>query len=397
MSRKLMLYLCLGISGLFLLPVITYGQKADTIKIGHLDPYVGPYAAYGGDSEQGMRLCFDEVGWKVAGKKIELINGDTEANPKVALDKLKKLKEYDKIDILTGVTSSAVGLAIWDYIVSNRIPWIQSTACGDDVFSFTKRSKYIYRAMYSLAAEESIVAYGAYDAGYKKGIIGAADYAGGYATAKVFKTAFKEKGGEIVQEFYPPLGTADYSPYLTSLKVREGDFVWVFLAGADGARFITQYRQYGLEKTPLFTSSHAIAAEVLPSVGDAALGVIGSSHWFPSLDTPENKKFVMAYKGKFNQDPSLRSFHGYVGARVIVEALKVTKGDVSDLENFLKAVGRVSFQTPNGRFEFEPETNTVIQDYYLVKVVKKDSGLDYEILKKYPRGKAGPWGPKLYP
>lgn len=178
--------------------------------------------------------------------------------------------------------------------------------------------------------------------------------------------------------------------------MREGDFVWVFLAGADGARFITQYRQYGLENSLIYIEP-CYCCRSSTSVGDAALGVIGSSHWFPSLDTPENKKFVMAYKGKFNQDPSLRSFHGYVGARVIVEALKVTKGDVSDLENFLKAVGRVSFQTPNGRFEFEPETNTVIQDYYLVKVVKKDSGLDYEILKKYPRGKAGPWGPKLYP
>ena len=75
-------------------------EASDTIKIGALLPATGVYASLGENLLNGMNLYFEENNWEVAGKKIEIIHEDTEADPQVALRKLRKLMDQDNIDIL---------------------------------------------------------------------------------------------------------------------------------------------------------------------------------------------------------------------------------------------------------------------------------------------------------
>ena len=60
-----------------------HGQ--DTIKVGVIAAFSGPFADYGGQIEAGMKAYMKEHGDTVAGKKIELVTRDTKGPaPEVA-------------------------------------------------------------------------------------------------------------------------------------------------------------------------------------------------------------------------------------------------------------------------------------------------------------------------
>ena len=89
---------------------------ARTIKIGMIQPLSGVFTENGNQNKNGFFLKMKEAGFKVGEHKIEVILEDDEARPAVGVTKVKKLVEKDKVDITTGSVSSAVAMAVRDYI-----------------------------------------------------------------------------------------------------------------------------------------------------------------------------------------------------------------------------------------------------------------------------------------
>ena len=58
--------------------VMTAGTaSAETIKVGLVAPFSGPFAAYGAQMYAGIKAYFHLNGDEVAGKKVEVIRRDT--------------------------------------------------------------------------------------------------------------------------------------------------------------------------------------------------------------------------------------------------------------------------------------------------------------------------------
>jgi branched-chain amino acid transport system substrate-binding protein len=115
------------------------------------------------------------------------------------------------------------------------------------------------------------------------------------------------------------------------------------------------------------------------------VGAITGLHWALSLDTPENREFVTAYKAKFNKTADVFAVQGYDTAHVLVDALNAVQGKTSDKEAFLKAVAAVTFKSPRGDFKFDSATNNVINPIYIRELVK-DPQLGYtnKVLSSVP-------------
>jgi branched-chain amino acid transport system substrate-binding protein len=190
-----------------------------------------------------------------------------------------------------------------------------------------------------------------------------------------FARVFCFRGGQIVQEQYAPLGTADYGPYLNNID-RKVDAVIVFTPGADGLRFMRQYIETGLKaRIPLMDIYGQSTYEPnLAQVGDAALGIFSALHYSAAIKTPENEKFVKAYRAKTSRIPADNGPDGYVGARAIAEAAKALNGKVEDGEKFVAALRQVKFDSPKGPIAIDQFGN-VIQSQYVRKVEKV--GSDY--------------------
>ena len=375
-----------AIIGIFLFSPTFAGQgvaaPAEPIKIGFMAPYVGVFAKLGNDLRNGFKLYLEEIGYKAAGRQIVLIDEDDEGKAEVGLVKARKFVEKDRVNIMAGIVSSGVAYAIKDYVISKKVPLVLVSAAAAKLTQ-EQRNPYIFRVSMANGQEELVAAWYAYTKlGARKVIMMAPDYSAGHEKVAGFSKIFKSLGGEIVEGIYPPLGTTDYAPYLGKLTKSVGkvDRVWAFFAGSDAIRFINQYEELGLkDKIKLWVDGGTVDEAILPSMKEAALGVDNYCHYAPTLDTPENKRFVKAYQQKYGEIPAQLADQGYVGAKAIVKAIEAVKGKVENQEAFLKALKGVKFEAPRGAFKFDDHQN-VIFNVYVRRVVKEDGKYFNQVL-----------------
>ncbi|MGH7845215.1 MAG: ABC transporter substrate-binding protein [Candidatus Binatia bacterium] len=365
---------------------VGFAATESPVRIGFLTPFVGVYAKIGKDMDNGFKLDLEQIKHQAGGRNIVLHAEDSEAKPDVGLSKARKLVEKDQVHVLAGIIHSGVAYAIRDYVTGNRIPLVITNA-GAERLTSADRSPYIFRVSFSNGQQDRAGGwYAATKAKMRRMILLAPDYSAGHEKAAGFKKTFTAAGGQAVAEIYPPLGSQDFAPFLAQVIAKAGqtDGVWAFFAGSDSIRFINQFAEYGLkEKTKLFVLGDTVDDSILPSMGDAASGVVSYLHYALTLDTPANKRFVAEYRKKYHEDPSMFSEQGYVGARAIVEAMNAVKGDLERKDNFLAALRRVQFEAPRGAFKFD-EFQNVINPVYIRKTEKSGARLHSVVIDKIP-------------
>ncbi|HWT05586.1 MAG TPA: ABC transporter substrate-binding protein, partial [Xanthomonadales bacterium] len=91
--------------------VIAAGGGA-TVKIGHIDGFSGVYAAASQSQQHGMEVAIAEQMRKSNRIKYEVIKGDDANKAATGTTEAKRLISQEKVDVLTGCLSSAVGLAV---------------------------------------------------------------------------------------------------------------------------------------------------------------------------------------------------------------------------------------------------------------------------------------------
>jgi branched-chain amino acid transport system substrate-binding protein len=366
-------------------------QTEKPIRLGVLNSFTGAIGYSAENNFNGMSVYFDSINWTVAGRKIELIKEDDQFNPQIGLQKAKKLIESDNVDLIVGVQASNVALAVLNYAKQQKVFYVVSGAGADAVT--WDRYPYLFRTSISAYQLSAPTAEWVYDNLGKEIVLVGADYAGGRDVIAEFKGPYLKKGGKVLKEMFPPLGTNDYSAYLTDIKSLNPPVTYDFLPGTDGMRFIRQYGEYGLlEKMPM-TGFTAIDSMTYSTLGKAAVGVISAVTYTDTVDNPESKKFVAEYSAKFKSLPDLFSDYGFVGARAIGEALKLTNGDTAK-DKLAAAMVEVKFDAPRGPFRFDPETHNPVQDIYICKVIERDGKITTAVL--YTAKQVQDPGKKIY-
>jgi len=375
---------------------VVFANAKDTIKIGTLLPYSGVYTVLGEEITNAMILAFEEVDNSINGKTIELIKGDTEVKPNIALQKARKLVSSDKVDILVGPVSSSVALAIRNLVVQSKTPLIIPNA-GANVLTGEKCSKFITRISFSNYQINAPMGTWLAESGVKSAFLLAPDYAAGKEMMSAFRTKFEEAGGEILGEEYTPFRkTKDFGPYLARVKNSGADAVYVFYAGGEAINFIKQAHSFGLGDVMKLTGAGWTTSPLfLPAQKDAAIGFIGSLNYVPSIDTEENKNFIKAYIDRFERSPSEFAVQGYDSARVIIKAIESLSGNIADKDKLAEAINAISITGPRGPLTIDPETNNVIQNIYIFEVVSSKNGPELKVLDTIEAVKAPGPGCKL--
>ncbi len=348
------------------------GSSASPVKIGVLLPYSKVYAALGESITNGMQLYFDSVNNVAGGRQITLIKEDEENDPQVSLTKTRKFIDSDKVDIFTGVVSTAIVYALRDLLDSTKTISLISNAGGNDL-TRKRKSPYIFRTSFTSWQVAYPLGAWVHKNVAKKVLLVAADYGFGRESAAAFKESFTQAGGTIVDELFPPFPSTDFGAFLPKIAAAKPEAIFAFFSGSDAVSFVKQFADYGLSKDVKITGSgFLVEQDVLPAQGAAANGAYSSLHWALTLDNAENKKFVSDYKTKFNKEADVFAVQGFDTARVIVEALNAVKGDTSNKDNLIQAISAVKFNSPRGPFVFDQATHNVNQFIYYRQV--KDNG-----------------------
>jgi branched-chain amino acid transport system substrate-binding protein len=369
MTSKLRGALC-GLSGL---AVLATGGAAlaqapkEPIKIGLINEVTGPLAVNGTEINEGIKLYWeDEMGNQVAGRPVSLIIADTEGKPDVGLTKTRKLVESDRVHLVLGPVSSAVAVAVRDYLQERKVAWVITQATANNLTA-EKASPTTFRsAMSSYQQEAAGGWYVAAKLGHKRIAVVGLDYVAGHEQTDGFIKTFMESGGQSVEKVLMPLGAVDVAPYITRVqsKVQDLDAVVAILWGPGAPQWLKAWTDYGLKgKLPLLTLGETVNETYLKTVGDAAVGIVSWLSYSPVLDTAENKRFVQAFGKKYRKDPVYNNHLGYLAAKAAGEAMKAVGANVEDQPRFLEALRRVRFEAPGGAFRFDEKQNAIIPTY----------------------------------
>src|SRR2546427_7609302 len=323
-----------GSLSLTALPLARPAAAAESIRVGYIGPQTGIFAQAGKDMLDGLKLAFEQVNYQAGGRKVELIEEDTEGNPATAQAKYRKLVQQDKIHVLTGVLLANIGYALVQPIERDTLPSIFLTTPDD----LTKRrpTKWLLRSNFSASQPmHPLGDYAAKTLKYKRVAAIAMDNPFGHECTGGFQRVFEDAGGRVVQKTWVPLNVLDFAPYLAQISRDVDAVVQVFVA-AQAVRFAKQYAEQGLkERLPLIGIGVFTDESALRSMGDEAIGIIGTSIWSPTLTNPANQAFMKLAEARLKRTPAY--FHAvmYSAGRWITDAAKAVDGKVEDRARFL--------------------------------------------------------------
>ena len=352
----------LGIAGAMSAPV-SPAVSQETLKIGVPTALTGTYAGLGNEAVRAVEFAVAEVNAKggVAGRKVEIKTLDTEAKPDVARKQAEKLA-LEGYKILTGTIASGEGLAMgpllerWDAIYV-------STINKSDKLTGDSCVPRMFRANHQDAQDAAVVRPWLGTRKEAKWAILAADIAWGRASGKSFVDAAKINKKEIVAEIYAPFGSNDYAPFIQQIKSSGAEGLWVALAGRDAINFATQAKEFGILDKVFVAGVSFVTDSNVKTLGATAKGIWGIINYSSTLDTPENKAFVAAWKNKHNgEEPA--SFEGetYLGMQVIFQAVEKAKS-VKPVD-VAKALRGGTFETVLGKVTLRAEDNQMILPNY---------------------------------
>lgn len=359
-------------------------HAADPIRVGFLTVRSGALAAGGKQMEDALRLFLKERNDTIAGRKVELIVGDTAGQPAVTKTKAQELVEKDKVHVIIGPLAAFEALAIDDYIRKSETPTISPSAAAEDMTQRKPNPWFVRAVGTSAQSSHAMGEYAAKTLKYKRVAIVGDDFAFGHETVAGFQRTFEENGGKVVQKLWSPLNVADYGAYIGQIRPNV-DAVYAAFAGGNGIKFLKQYNEYGLKgKIPVIASMTTVDEGILKQMGDEALGVVSSGWYTATTDNPANKKFVAAMNRDYKQDPGYYSMGAYGAALMLEQALKDVNGKVEDKQAFMAALRKVRpANEPRGNFSLDALGNPIM-DITIRKVERENGKLVNKVVKTYP-------------
>jgi branched-chain amino acid transport system substrate-binding protein len=357
-------------------------QAQEPIRIGFLTVRSGALAAGGKQMEEGIQLFLKERNHTIAGRKVELTIADTGGNPAGAKTKMQELVERNRVHVVIGPLAAFEAIAIDDYIRQSRTPTVSCSAAADDLTQRKLNPWFVRTVGTSSQSNHALGEYAAKTLGYKRVVIIADDFAYGHETAAGFQRVFEDNGGKVVQKLWPPLNVADYGSYIAQIK-QNADAVYAGFAGANGLRFLKQYKEYGM-KIPVLGSMTTADEGILRQMGDEALGVVTGGWYAAGLDTPENKRFVAAVNKEYGVDPGYYTLGAYSAAALVEAAAKAVNGRVEDKDAFMKALRNPgTVRDARGEWRLDQYGNPVMP-LYVRKVERRGGKLVNAVVQTYP-------------
>ncbi len=377
----------LTVAGVGVAPLSVTRAQTAPIKIGLLAPLTGVVASGGREMVEGVQFYLEQTNATIAGRKVELIIEDDASNPDTALQKARRLVEQANCHMLMGNLLANTGLAVASYVKGNGTPYFIPIIAADDLTQRQRIRNVIRVAGYTASAFTHPLGDWALKQGYKRIATISQDYTFGHEQCGGLAQVFTEGGGEIVQQFWHPLNTADFSPYLGQIAGLKLDALFAMETGADATRFIQQYSSFGLKsQIPLLGAMNATDQSVIRTLGPECDGIIAPAHFAEGSDNPVTTKFVQDYEAKYGKIPSLYGFSMYSGIMWVAKALEKMDGKVEDRETFIDTVLKTELDnSPLGKTVRFDAYGNPIYDVYIRKVARRADGKFWNVpMTSYP-------------
>lgn len=357
--------------------ILSTAAFADTIKVGVIGPFSGPFALQGKNFKAGIDAYMALNGQQVGGHDIQIIYRDVpQADPAQSKASAQELVVKDAVQYLAGFYFTPDAMAVTPLLEQANVPMVVMNAGTSAIVT---KSPLVLRTSFTMWQTSQPMAKVAFAQGFRKVITVVSDYGPGVDAETAFKSQFMADGGTVVEALRLPLSTNDFSAVMQRVKDSGADAVFAFLpSGPTTLGFVKAYNENGIAKAGirLLSPGDLTQEPDLPVLGDAAIGMQTTFHYSVSHDSDANRKFVAA-AGKAIGNPAELSFPAvgaYDGMHVIYEMIKATDGK-KDASKAVNAVKGMAWESPRGPVSIDPETRHITQNIYLREVSKSPNGM----------------------
>lgn len=327
-------------------------EKKTEIKIGSILPLTGGAGKYGEDAKSAIELAVEEKNAQggINGSLVTIVFEDDQTNPTQTVSAFRKLITVDKVPVVIGAMTSSSALAVAPIAEQNRIVLLSPSASAP---ALTNAGDFIFRNEVSDAYGGVAQADRTWNKlGIKKVAIIYINNDYGVGVKDTFVQTFKTLGGEVVatESFEPD--SQDFRTQLTRIKEKSPEAIFI-VAYKESILILKQIKELGIKATLLSTPVFE-DREILDKAGNASEGVIYVYYggFNPQSSDETIKKFVDAFKSKYNREPGYYAALAYDATNIVLLAIEKGGTKSEDIKNalyqikdFLGVTGKTTFDS----------------------------------------------------
>lgn len=360
------------------------GSEGDTVSVGAAVPRTGTYAVQGEDELKGWQLAVEHINngdpllKKIApkisngllGKKVNLLAGDSAAKPNQAVQEIQTLINQNKIVLMTGSTSSAVAVALNKFAQREKILYVtgisgSNDTTGKDCVRYGFRQNFYGETAANAIGPVLVKEFGK----NRKAAFMTPDYTYGHTVTKSVNDYLSNNAGwTMVTNQISPLGTQDFSQYLTNIANSGAEFLVNVNWGRDAVLSIQQAKQFGILPKMTLVVPYQIPFLAKETGPELTAGVYAATDFWWTLEDkyPLAKMFVEAFNKKYGYKPEWGANNAYMSfaiwARMVSEAGSFYPPDV--IKQYEKGE---KFDSTVGEVYFRPEDHQLVRPVIIVK------------------------------
>ncbi len=314
-----------------------------SIKVGLMFGLTGAASPIGPVQLDGAKLAIKEInesgGVKFSGQllPLEVVVKDDETKPDVALRRFRELVYQNKVDFIVGQTFASISAALNKEVKKIPIAYFPVNVVPLGMFKKGEIAPHTF-AIHGSAycAGYASAAYIVNNLGLKNVYFFGPAYAFGWDQWEGAKDAL-ERFGAKYEYIESPVGTTDFTPYLTKIADAKPEIVMLAHWGNDAINVLKQAYEVGLkDKTKIwFNWMTNVFGSGVPA--EALEGVYSLMSWYYDLNGFEDESVVKSteeFSRKFIKEygypPDPYSLMAYLGVKEAVRAIEIAQSTKPD-------------------------------------------------------------------
>jgi branched-chain amino acid transport system substrate-binding protein len=357
-----------GVSaGLCLVLAVASCAGPQEVKIGALISETGAAATYGKQVKQGLELALDEInssGGVLKGRRLVIDYRDDGTNPSKARQAVQDLVDTAKVRAVIGTVASEPALGALEAARQREIVLLSPSASSPQLA--TEGNGWFFRNFPSDSAEGQAVARLCREMGLRSMAVVAVKNVFGRGIAEIFTNELEQGDAKVSyrEDFDSPLSETGAAAMAQRIVGSNADGVYIAGYIDDVVSFLGPLRAAGM-KGPRFATS-AMTPDIVRLAGAAAEKLIFPQAFDIEGNRPELRRFIEAYRNKFNQPPPTYAAYGYDALRVLAAAIDQTH--VAAPDEIRAALAGVSYPGVTGRIDFDERGDVVREPHFFVVV-----------------------------
>jgi branched-chain amino acid transport system substrate-binding protein len=348
--------------------------QTDAIRIGVPTGITGNWSALGAQVQRSCRLFAKVNNAKggIGGRPLEFVYEDTQGDPAACVRKTTELVESRGVKLITGIISSPESLAImprlegWNALYLASISGVGSLTAANFVPN-------AFRTCTSGPMRARTISLWLANTPKKRFFTIAQDYAWGKSSLSTFEKLIVDLKKEAVGNVLTPLGTKDYSSYITRIRQARPDVLYVAMSGDDATAFLKQAGQYRL------ADHMQIVTEVLDllntkPLGEAGIGLHGVSQYNYAHNTPGNADFVRMFKAEYSDIPDTWEGETWQCLEFLTQAIRRAKS--TDAAAVRTALEGLEIDSVKGKVKMRACDHQAEQPVFMARL-EKDAVVAY--------------------